>query len=126
MKKLRFLLPLLMLTSVVFVMDGCKNKKPSLLKVFVRSSSNELLEGAMVTIIGDVNSNPATASYVDTLFTNSSGFAQFDLEELFTKQGKDNTTGYLDIVAKKTPTQGTGRSRVRAHITGIETVFLIN
>jgi hypothetical protein len=126
MKKIRFILPILLLAASLAVANSCKNKKPSILKVFVRSASNELVENAMVTIIGDVNSNPVTAAYVDTIFTNSSGFALFDLAELFKLQGEKRTTGYLDIVSKKLFKEGDGRVRVRAHLTSVQTVYLIN
>jgi endonuclease/exonuclease/phosphatase family metal-dependent hydrolase len=126
MRKLRFILPILLLVVALGIANSCKNKKPSVLKVFVRSASNELVDNAMVTIIGDVNSNPETAEYVDTLFTNSSGFAFFDLAELFKKQGEKRTTGYLDIVSKKFPKEGNGRVRVRAHLTSVQTVYLTN
>ena len=54
--------------------NGCKSKDPAILKVFVRSSSNQLISGAKVVVIGDQQSNPPTGSFVDTTFTNTSGF----------------------------------------------------
>ena len=66
---------LLILIALSFgFLQSCKNKKPSVVKVFVRSASNELVSGAKVIIIGDINSNPATMEYVDTVVTNESGF----------------------------------------------------
>jgi hypothetical protein len=68
-------------------LGGCKNDDPSVLKIFVRSENNELLNGAQVVVIGDPNSNPATMEYVDTLFSNGSGFAQFNMADYFDKAG---------------------------------------
>jgi hypothetical protein len=114
----------LAVVGMMLVISACKNKNPSVLKVFVRSSNNELMENAKVIIIADVNSNPPTPAYVDTVNTNSSGFAYFDMAEFFDGLDKGETTGYFDIIAKKNVSQGTGDVRCRAHITSVETVFL--
>ncbi|WP_300660786.1 hypothetical protein [Fluviicola sp.] len=113
----------LSLISVLLVLSSCK-KDPSILKVFVRSSNNELVNNAKVIIIADVNSEPATPAYVDTVQTNSSGFAYFDMEEFFSKLGKKETTGYFDVLVKRDTNQGSGYIRCRAHITNVLTVNL--
>jgi hypothetical protein len=109
---------------LIILFSGCKNDDSSVVKIFVRSASNELLEGAQVVIVGDVNSTPATMSYVDTVFTNSSGFAVFNMDTFFSNAGEDNSTGYFDIIVKKNGAQGAEYIRARAHITTVETVFL--
>lgn len=114
---------LLSLVSILLVMASCK-KDPSVLKVFVRSSNNELVSNAKVVIIGDVNSDPATPEYVDTVQTNSSGFAYFDMEEFFSKLGKKETTGYFDVLVKKDTSEGSGYIRCRARITNVLTVII--
>jgi hypothetical protein len=111
--------------SVGFI-QSCKNKEPSVIKVFVRSASNELVVGAKVTIIGDVNSNPPTNTYVDTILTNDSGFAVFEMKAYYEAAGEDNSVGYFDIVAKKGTKTIDGRIRSRAHTTAVETVYLPN
>lgn len=113
----------LSLISVLLVLSSCK-KDPSILKVFVRSLNKELVSNAKVIIIADVNSEPATPAYVDTVQTNSSGFAYFDMEEFFSKLGKKETTGYFDVLVKKDLSQGSGYIRCRAHITNVLTVHL--
>lgn len=110
------------LISILLVLSSCK-KDPSVLKVFVRSTNNELVSNAKVVIIGDVNSDPATPEYVDTVQTNTSGFAYFDMEEFFSKLGKKETTGYFDVLVKKDTNQGSGYIRCRAHITNVLTVY---
>lgn len=125
MKKLRKSLIVSSLLLLVFGgLSACKNNDPSVLKIFVRSASNELTSNAQVVIVGDVNSNPATLPYVDTLLTNASGFATFNMEDYFNASGKDNTTGYFDVIVKKSGSEGTEYVRCRAHITTVETVFL--
>ena len=109
---------------IVVMLASCKNKDPSVAKVFVRSQSNQLMKDARVIIIGDVTSNPETKAYVDTVFTNSSGFATFDLTEYYDMAGeKENPVAYFDIIAKKETKTTTGRIRCRVHITSVETVF---
>ena len=123
MKKLIFL-PLLLLVLVTSL--SCESKDPALLKVFVRSSSNQLVSGAKVIVIGDQQSNPATLEFVDTSYTNSSGFTVIDMNEYFDVSGKDNTTGYFDIIVKYNNKIATGYSRCRIHTTSVETIYLPN
>ncbi len=123
MKKLLFL-PLLLLVLVTSI--SCESKDPAVLKVFVRSSSNQLVGGAKVIIIGDQQSNPTTLDFTDTSFTNSSGFSVIDMDEYFNTSGKENTTGYFDIVVKYNNKIATGYTRCRIHTTSVETIYLPN
>lgn len=111
------------LMSILIVLSSCK-KDPSVLKVFVRSSDNQLVSNAKVIIIADVNSDPPTPEYVDTVQTNSSGFAYFDMEDFYAKLGKKETIGYFDVLAKKDQTQGSGYIRCRKNITNVLTVII--
>mgnify|MGYP000400619893 CR=1 FL=1 len=118
---------LLILIALSFgFLQSCKNKKPSVVKVFVRSASNELVSGAKVIIIGDINSNPATMEYVDTVVTNESGFAYFNVAPYYDAAGEDNKVAYFDIVAKTDVKTGNGDVRSRVHTTAVETVFFPN
>ncbi len=111
---------------VLIVLSSCKNDDPSVLKIFARSSSNQLLDGVQVVIIGDVNSDPSTLSYVDTLVTNSSGFATFSMDDYFKSANNDNNAAYFDILIEKDGKQGSGYARCRAHVTSVETVYVKN
>ena len=126
MKRLNKIGLLLSLVLMVFLHQSCKNDNPSVIKIFVRSASNELVVGAKVVIIGDINSNPATNAHVDTLITNNSGYAAFNMDDYFTTAGEDNTVGYFDIVAKTSTKTTQGSVRGRAHTTAVETVYLPN
>jgi hypothetical protein len=108
------------------ILSGCKNDDPSVLKIFVRSESNELLEGAQVVVIGDPSSNPPTNIYVDTLVTNASGYAEFNMDTYFNAAGADNATGYFDVIAKDNTNSGSAYVRCRVHLTTVETIFLMN
>jgi hypothetical protein len=113
------------LVLALCVVSSCKNDDPSIIKVFVRSATNELLNGAQVVIIGDVNSNPPTNAYVDTAITNSSGFATIDLVNYFSGTSKD-AAAYFDVLVTKDGKDGAAYVRCKAHITSVETVFLSN
>lgn len=118
---------LLLMVMSIGLLQSCKNKNPSVIKVFVRSASNELVEGAKVIIVGDLSSNPPTQSYVDTVVTNSSGFAYFNVQPYYDAAGeKENPVAYFDIIAKTDTKQTTGYVRSRVHTTAVETVFLPN
>lgn len=112
------------LTAMLLVLNACKNKDPSVLKVFVRSANNELVSGAKVVIIADPTSNPPTPEYVDTVLTNTSGFAYFEMDEFFDNLEGDESTGYFDILASKNTSYGTEYVRCRAHIVNVKTVYL--
>lgn len=117
-------LSLVGVAAALIVVAACKKKDPSVLKVFVRSNNNELVNNAQVIIIADINSDPPTPAYVDTVLSNSSGFAQFDMSEYFDGLGKDQTTGYFDILVKIDTRQGEEYVRCRAHNTAVKTVYL--
>jgi hypothetical protein len=104
--------------------QSCKNKDPSVVKVYVRSASNQLVEGAKVIIIGDVNSNPVTNSYVDTVITNGSGFALFNVAPYYEDADEDQTVAYFDVIAKTNTKTTEGYVRSRVNTTAVETVYL--
>ena len=123
MKHLKTLGFFLILLIVAF---ACKPKEPALLKVFVRSSSNQLMSGAKLVVIGDQQSNPPTLEFVDTSYTNSSGFTTVNMDQYFNTSGPENTTGYFDIVVKHNNKTATGYTRCRVHTTSVETIYLPN
>jgi len=123
MKKILFGISILFVAVIV---GSCKSKDPAILKVFVRSSSNQLMNGAKVVVIGDQQSNPATLDFVDTSYTNSSGFTVVDMDQYFDVSGPDNTTGYFDIVVKHNTKTAAGYTRCRVHTTSVETIYLPN
>ena len=122
MKKLSFLFAIVL--SFGFL-NSCKNKEPSVAKIYVRSSSNALVEGAKVIIIGDKGSNPSTFEYVDTVITNNAGYASFFLDPHYDLGGEDYEVAYFDIIVKTNALDvGSGYVRTRIHTTAVETVFL--
>ena len=125
MKKSLYTLSIVALLAVsIGFLQSCKNKDPSFAKVYVRSANDQLVEGAKVIIIGDVENATTTVAYVDTLLTNSSGFAQFPMEDYFALAGeKENPVGVFDIIIKKGSEYGEAAGfRVRVHNTSVKTV----
>jgi len=106
------------------LMQSCKNKEPSVLKVFVRSGANLLQPNARVVIIADVQKNDSDIEFVDTLFTNSEGYIEFNLEDYFKEAGKSIEIANFDIIARVGTSQGYGKVRCRVHTTAVSTVFL--
>ena len=123
MRKVYFLTTIFVATLIIV---ACKPKDPAVLKVFVRSSTNQLMNGAKVIVIGDQQSNPPTLEFVDTSYTNSSGFSVVDMDQYFDKSGDENTTGYFDIIVKLNNKIATGYTRCRVHTTSVETIYLPN
>ncbi len=117
---------LLSLSLVILISVSCESKDPAVLKVFVRSSSNQLMDGAKVIVIGDQQSNPATLPFVDTVFSNASGFAVVDMDQYFNVSGADNTTGYFDIIVKYNNKIANDYARCRVHTTTVKTIYLPN
>jgi len=110
----------------LLIFASCRPKDPAILKVFVRSSTNQLVNGAKVVVIGDQQSNPPTLDFVDTSYTNSSGFTTISMDEYFDAAGPDYTTGYFDILVKSVNKEATGYTRCRVHTTSVETIYLPN
>ena len=54
---------LLTLSLIIVLSVSCESKDPAVLKVFVRSSSNQLMDGAKVIVIGDQQSDPAESCW---------------------------------------------------------------
>ncbi len=116
---------LLLLCATLIGFTSCK-KDPAIAKIFVRSQNNELITDAKVIIIADKELNGINLEYVDTVMTNSSGYAEIFLNDYFVKAGKEVTVGDFDIICKKLDMTGTGRVRCRANNTAVETVHIFN
>lgn len=111
---------------MIFMLNSCTQEDPSIVKIFVRSNSNELIVGAKVIIIADLQADEDTKSHVDTVITNSAGYATFYLDDYYKLAGEGNDVTFFDIVVKTTTKTASGYIRSRAHTTAVETVFLPN
>lgn len=116
---------LLFVLTAGLVFTSCKNKNTSVVKVFVRSYNQELLKDAKVVIISQPDEDLGIPEYVDTLLTNSSGFALFIIDDFFEQYPKKaDMVANFNIIVKKATKEGQGTIRARAHITAVETVTM--
>jgi hypothetical protein len=112
---------------MLILISACKNKNASILKVYVRSADNSLVNEAMVTVIGDQTSSTKTLAYVDTNMTNQSGIVEINMQPYFDLAGeKSNPTGVFTIICRKDSIEGEASVRCRVHNTAIQTVYLPN
>lgn len=122
---LRRILVILLALVALAPLQGCKSKDPSVIKVFVRNTSgNEFVAFARVTITADVESNDSKIPYGDTLVTNTSGYAEFNVDRYFEETGKKITVGYFDVIVKSSGKQNTDRVRARKTLTNVTTIYL--
>lgn len=110
--------------ALLVLLNSCENNDPTIVKIFVRSASNELVVGAKVIIIADLQTDPNNGEFVDTLVTNNSGYVAFDISDYFA--GEPESVTFFDITVKTSSKIGTGYIRSRVHNTAVETVYLPN
>ncbi|HLU87408.1 MAG TPA: hypothetical protein VKZ44_06605 [Taishania sp.] len=122
MKTLKTGITLLAVTATLLILGSCKEKDPSIAKIFVRSNSNELQADVRVVIIADVSKNESPVEYVDTLLTNNSGFVEFNLDDYYSAAGKKVAVANFDILCRKNNLTGTGKIRARVNTTAVETI----
>ena len=119
----RFLRPFLITLLALFLLNLTSCEKPqSLLKVFVRDASGNLVGDAEVKIISSTTSDPVTAKHSDKLRTNTSGFCTFNLDTFFADQIATSRDGYFDIVVEKDQFSGLGSVRATYRTTQVQTV----
>jgi len=112
--------------AIGVLLGACKKEAPSIAKIYVRSASNELMVASRVVIIADALINESPVSYVDTLYTNSSGFAEFNLDGYYSQVEKSVKTAVFDIICNSEENEGTGTMRTRIHTTAVQTIKLQN
>lgn len=115
---------LLTLLFSVTLLNSCKDKAPSIAKIFVRSASNELLSDARVVIVANLDDNDSNIEYVDTLMTNSSGYAEFNIGEYYTQAGASTSVAEFTVICRKAGFEGIGKIRTRVHTTAVETIVI--
>jgi hypothetical protein len=119
----RLLRPFLLTLLALFILNLTSCEKPqSLVKVFVRDASGNLVGDVEVKIISSTNSDPATAKHSDKLRTNTSGFCTFNLDTFFATQIATSRDGYFDIVVDKDQFSGLGSVRATYQTTQVQTV----
>ena len=119
----KFTLVMVLLVAGAFVFSGCRKKKDTIAKIYVKDWSNQYVEGATVILYGKSTINtPANVVLYDTTLTNSSGVAVFNYNDVY--QLGQAGVAVLDIKAYKDGAQGQGIIKVEEETTSEETVYI--
>ncbi|MFA5574011.1 MAG: hypothetical protein WC994_03030 [Brumimicrobium sp.] len=112
------------LVVLMFGFTSCQDKDPSILKVYVRTNSHVLTEGAMVRIVGDKSKD--TPEFFAEKKTNESGAALFNLDDLFDSYDKKaDKVAYFTVYARDTAAVYTiDKARAKANLTSTTTIIL--
>lgn len=119
---------LLVASSVVLSMGSCRKKGDTMANVYVRDENNTAVENATVILYGTSTGNPVgqtTPGIVninDTIYSNSSGLASFNLNDVY--QLGQAGVAILDVKAKKANKIGTGIIKIEAEKTNETTIFI--
>ena len=119
----KYSLFMILLVAGTSVFSGCRKKKDTIAKVYVKDWSNQYVEGATVILYGKSTINtPANVVLYDTTLTNSSGVAVFNYNDVY--QLGQAGVAVLDIKAYKNGAQGQGIIKVEEETTSEETVYI--
>lgn len=103
--------------------SGCRKKKDTIAKIYVRDIANQLVTGAQVVLYGQSTINqPANVVLYDTTLTNTSGEAIFNFNDVY--QLGQAGVAVLNIEAYYNGAQGEGIIKVEEEVTSEETVFI--
>jgi hypothetical protein len=109
--------------GVVFSSSGCRKKKDTIAKIYVRDTSNALVVGAQVVLKGESTVTPSPPVVLfDTTTTNSAGEAIFNFNDVY--QLGQAGVAVLNIEAQKNGLTGQGIIKVEQETTSSETVFI--
>ena len=115
------LLSLTLLLVSFTALNGCQEKDPSLLKIYLRTADGNIVSDVDIILIADEYSTP---EYNDEQTTNQSGFALFDLDMHFKTYGKEAKAGDFKINARINGVTYLGTVRARGYTTTEETFYL--
>lgn len=113
--------------GIFFSSTGCKKKKDTIAKVYVRDVNNNPVVAAEVILYGE-NTNPPNSgsqnpvALMDTTTTNGSGEAIFNFNDVY--QLGQAGVAVLNIKATKDGNTGNGIIKVEQETTSEETVFI--
>lgn len=111
----------------LLIITSCVKDEDSILKIFVKSSSNTQVENATVRIVGDLKKE--TPEYLKEELSNENGVAIFKLDDLYDGYSKDEKkVAYFKVYLMDTLGKYNFASNVKtkANITSTETVYLKN
>ncbi len=109
--------------SGALLTTGCRKKKDTIAKIYVRDATNNPVAACQVVLKGvSTTNNSANVTLYDTTETNASGEAIFDFNDEY-KLGQAGVA-VLNIEAKKNGLVGQGIIKIEEETTSEETVFI--
>lgn len=123
--KLKNSLKLVLSIFALLLIASCVKDEPSILKIFVKSSSITTVENARIRIVGDLGKG--TPEHLEERNSNENGVAIFKLDDFFSKYAKgDDKVAYFNVYIKDTTGyfDFAGNVKTKAYITSTETVYL--
>jgi len=109
--------------GVVFSSSGCRKKKDTIAKIYVRDTMNDVVVGARVVLKGESTVTPSPPVVLfDTTTTNGSGEAIFNFNDVY--QLGQAGVAVLNIEAEKGGLTGQGIIKIEQETTSEETVFI--
>lgn len=107
----------------VLSISSCRKKKDTIANIYVRDENNAVVDNAMVILYGtNTAGTPQQVAVFDTSYTNSSGMATFNYNDLY--QLGQAGVAVLDIKAQKQNKVGQGIIKIEAEKINEETVFI--
>jgi len=120
MKKIVLLISLVLFA---FTFTSCRKKGDTIANIYVKDETNANVSGAMVILYGtNTGDTPQVVAVFDTLFTNSTGLASFNYNDIY--QLGQAGVAVLDIKAQKLNKIGQGIIKIEPETTNEETVFI--
>jgi len=112
----------LFLASIV-VFSSCRTKADTIARITVRDTANMLVPDARVILFGTSTTSPIQPVVRrDTAFTNSSGVAVFNYNDIY--QLGQAGFAVLDIIVTKNDLSGSGIVKVEEEVENTQTVFI--
>jgi|SRR5690349_19484672 len=109
--------------GVFFSSTGCRKKKDTIAKVYVRDAANNPVVAAQVVLYGESTTSPSPpVTLFDTTTTNGTGEAIFNFNDVY--QLGQAGVAVLNIKAEKNGQVGEGIIKVEQETTSEETVFI--
>lgn len=109
--------------GIVFSSSGCRKKKDTIAKIYVRDAANDPVSGAQVVLKGESTTTPSPPVILfDTTTTNGSGEAIFNFNDVY--QLGQAGVAVLNIEAEYGSLTGQGIIKVEQETTSEETVFV--
>jgi hypothetical protein len=117
------ILVILIAITAITTLNSCRKKKDTIANIYVRDENDEIVSSAMVVLYGtNTAGTPQQVAVFDTAYTNSSGLASFNYNDLY--QLGQAGVAVLDIKAQKQNRVGQGIIKIEAEKVNEETVFI--